>query len=234
MLPLFNNPVTLLAKNLGSLQGKLVGSFPAHRLLLDAQPCDHFALPGFLHHQPLAIFRVALLTTVPKATMELENRFRLLVITIHSSTKNLPLPSMTTTSMVNVGASLLRLPLEPFDCNETASLLRVEGTLIGRRRGLYAVVEAVDFGLTTTAIISRMPHQVVSPGESGLTVPTSVGARNLLEICDQEGVSVVKTHVQQRNTNLIIVGRDVSQDEVAVRLHLVSRNTLLEMLFKKG
>ena len=166
--------------------------------------------------------------------MELENRFRLWVITIHSNAKNLPLPSMTATCMVDVDAPLLRLPLEPLYCNKTASLLRVEGALVGRRRCLYAVVEAVDFGLTTTAIVCHMPHQVVSPGESCLAVPASVGARDLLEVCDQEGVTVVKTHVQQRTTNLVIVGWNVGQDEVTVRLHRVSSNTLLEMLFKKG
>ena len=166
--------------------------------------------------------------------MELENRFRLLVIAIHSSAKNLPLPSMTATCMVDVDAPLLRLPLEPFDCNETASLLRVEGTLVGRRRCLYAVVGTVDFGLTTTATACHMSHQMARFGESCLAFPASVGARDLLEVCDQEGVSVVKTHVQQRNTNLIIIGWDVGQDEVTVRLHRVSSNTLLEMLFKKG
>ena len=113
VLPLFNHPVTPLAKILGSLQGKLIGSFPVHRLLLNAQPWDHFTLPGLLQHQPLAVFRVALLTAVPKATVKLENRFRLWVIPINSSAKNLPLPSMSATGMVDVDAPILRLPLEP-------------------------------------------------------------------------------------------------------------------------
>ena len=155
MLPLFNHPVTLFAKKLSPKQGELVSGFPAYRLLLGVQPWDHFALPGLLLHWLLMLFRVALLTTVPKTTMELENRFRLWVITIHSSAKNLPLPSMTATCMVDVDAPLLRLPLEPLYCNKTASLLRVEGALVGRRRCLYAVVEAVDFGLTTTAIVCQ-------------------------------------------------------------------------------
>ena len=111
--------------------------------------------------------------------------------------------------MVDVDAPLLRLPLEPLYCNKTASLLRVEGALVGRRRCLYAVVEAVDFGLTTTAIVCHMSHQMARFGESCLAFPASVGARDLLEICDQEGVPVVKTHVQQRASNLVIVGRDV-------------------------
>ena len=124
--------------------------------------------------------------------MELENRFRLLVITIHSSPKNLSLASMAATCMVDVNASILCLPLEPLYCNKTASMLRVESALVGRSRRFYLVVGTVDFGLTTTAIVSRMPHQVVSPGESCLAVPASVGARNLLEVCDQESVTVVK------------------------------------------
>ena len=85
VLPLFNHPVTLFAQKLSPQQGELVGGFPAYWLLLGVQPWDHFALPGLLQHQPLAIFRVALFTTVPEATVKLENRFRLRVITIHFS-----------------------------------------------------------------------------------------------------------------------------------------------------
>ena len=210
MLPLFNHPVTLLAQKLGPQQGDLVGRFPAHRLLLGAQPWDHFALPGLLLHWLLALFRVTLLTTMPKTTVKLENRFRLWVITVHSSAKNLTLPAMTATCMVDVDAPLLRLPLEPLYCNKTASLLRVESALVGRRRCLYAVVEAVDFGLTTTATACHMSHQMARFGESCLAFPTSVGARDLLEVCDQEGVTVVKAHVQQRMfTKLVIISWDV-------------------------
>ena len=54
-----------------------------------------------------------------------------------------------------------------------------------------------------------MSHQIASLGESCLAVPASVSARDLLEVCDQEGVTVVKTHVQQRTTNLVIVGWNV-------------------------
>ena len=91
VLPLFDHPVALLAQKLGPLQGELVGGFPAYRLLLGVQPWDHFALPGLLLHKPLALFGVALLAVMPKAAVELENRFRLRVIPIHSSAKNLPL-----------------------------------------------------------------------------------------------------------------------------------------------
>ena len=51
------HPVTLLAKRLSPLQGKRVGSFPVHRLLLSVQPWDHFALPGILLHRLLAILQ---------------------------------------------------------------------------------------------------------------------------------------------------------------------------------
>ena len=136
--------------------------------------------------------------------------------------------------MVDVDAPPLRLPLEPFDCNEAATLLRVEGALVGRNRGLYAVGGAVDLGLAVAASVSHMARQVARLGESRLAFPASVGARNLLEVCDQEGVPVVKTHVQQRTPNLVIVGREVGQDKVSVRLNRVSRNTLLEMVFKQG
>ena len=98
---------------------------------------------------------------------------------------------MTTTRMVDVDASLLRLPLEPFDCNENCKSkkglkARVKSALVDRSRRFYLVVGTVDFGLTTTTIVSHMPRQVVNPGESCLTVPASVGARNLPEVCDQE------------------------------------------------
>ena len=96
------------------------------------------------------------------------------------------------------------------------------------------VVGTVDLGLASAAIIGCMPCQVASLGESRLAFPASVGARDLLEVCDQEGVPIVKTHVQQRSTNLVIVSWDVGQNEVTVRLHRVSRNTLLKMIFKQG
>ena len=234
MLPLFDHLVALLAQKFGSQQGELVGGLPAHRLLLSVQLGDHCALPCLLQHQPLAIFGVALLTAVPEAAVKLENRFRLRVIAVHSSAENLPLAPMPAPRVVDVDAPLLRLPLEPFDCKEAATLLGVEGALVGRSWGFYAVVRAGNIGLATAATVCRMPGQVASLGESCLTFPASVGASDLPEICDQEGVPVVKTHVQQRTTNLVIVGRNVGQDEVAVRLHRVSSNTLLEMIFKKG
>ena len=135
--------------------------------------------------------------------------------------------------VMNVNASPFCLPLKPLDCNETATLLGVKGALVGGRRKLDAGVGAVDFGLPAAATACHMADQMTRLGESRLASPASVVVRNLLEVFDQGSVPVVKAHVQQRPSNLIIVGREVGQDEVAVRLNRVSRNALFEMTFKK-
>ena len=110
--------------------------------------------------------------------MVLEDGLRLGVITINSSTQNLPLTSMTTTSVVDVNTPLLCLPLKPFDCDETATGLGVKGFLVGRWWKLDAVVRADDLGLPASAAVC-MTQQVISPSESRLTTPTSVGTSNL-------------------------------------------------------
>ena len=134
---------------------------------------------------------------------------------------------------MNVNATPFCLPLKPLDCNETATLLRVKGALVGGRWKLDAGVGAADFGLPAAATVCHMPDQMTRLCESRLASPASVVVRNLLEVFDQKGVPVVKAHVQQRPSNLIIVGREVGQDEVAVRLNRVSCNTLFEMTFKQ-
>ena len=85
---------------------------------------------------------------------------------------------MATTSVVGVDAPLPCLPLKSFDCDETATGLGVEGFLVGRWWELDAVVRADDLGLPASAA-ACMTQQVVRPGESPLTTPTSVGAGNL-------------------------------------------------------
>ena len=115
---------------------------------------------------------------MPEATVVLEDGLRLGVITINSSTQNLPLTSMTTTSVVNVNAPLLCLPLKPFDCDKTATGLGVKGFLVGRWWKLDAVVRADYLGLPTSAAACMM-QQVVRSGESRLTTPTSVRTSNL-------------------------------------------------------
>ena len=233
VLPLLNHRVASGAEMFGSLQGESVGILPSQGLALTVPSGYHIALLGLLLYQPLSLVGVALQTTMPEATVELEDGFRLRVITIHPSTQNMSLTAMPAPRVMDVDASLLCLPLEPFDCNETATRLRVEGTLIGGSRELNAVVRAINLGLPTTAS-ACMPHQVARLCESRLTIPTSVVARDLFEVSDQEGVPIEKPHCQNWPTGSVIVGWEVGQDEVTVRLHRVSGNALFEVLFKQG
>ena len=115
---------------------------------------------------------------MPETTVVAEDSFRLGVITVHPGAKNASLTPMTTTSVVNVNTPLLCLPLEPFGCDEAATGLGKKGFLVGRWRELDAVVRADDLGLPASAT-ACVSHQVVRPGESRLTNPTSVGAGNL-------------------------------------------------------
>ena len=78
-----------------------------------------------------------------------------------------------------------------------------------------------------------MAHQVGSLGESRLKIPPSEGAGNLGEVSDQECVPRIKTHCQNRPSDLIVVGRKMSQDEVTVGLRRVRGNALFEVLFKQ-
>ena len=86
---------------------------------------------------------------------------------------------MTTTSVVDVNAPLLCLPLKPFDCDETATGLGVKGFLVGRWWKLDAVVRAEDLGLPASATACCVPQQIARLGESRLTTPTSVRTSNL-------------------------------------------------------
>ena len=117
---------------------------------------------------------------------------------------------MPTPRVMNVNASPFCLPLEPLDCNETATLLGVKGALVGGRRKLDAGVGTVDLVLPAAATACHMPDQMTRLGETRLASPASVVVRNLLEVFDQEGVPVVKAHVQQRPSNLIIGVKGVS------------------------
>ena len=128
--PLLDNPVARVSQKLGSLQSQIVSNLPAHRLALAVQPCLHLALFGRLQYRPISIFGVALLATMPEATVKLKDGLRLGVIPIHLSVQNSTLAPMTAPGMMDVNAPLLRLPLEPFGCNEAATSLRVEGFLV--------------------------------------------------------------------------------------------------------
>ena len=128
VFPLLNHHVTRGSQKLGSLQSETVGILPLHGLALAVKSGYHFALFGLLH-KPRSLLGVALLATMPEATVELEDGFRLGVITIYRSTKNVSLTPMATKSVVNVNASLLGFPLKPFGCDETAMTLGVKGFL---------------------------------------------------------------------------------------------------------
>ena len=78
-----------------------------------------------------------------------------------------------------------------------------------------------------------MTKQAARLCESGLTIPTSVVVRHLFDVSDQECMTLVETHCQNRPTNFVIVGWKMSQDEVAVWLNRVSCNALFEVLFKQ-
>ena len=74
---------------------------------------------------------VALLATVPKATMVLEDRVGLGVITINGNVEDVSLASMSTQRVMNVNATLLCFPLKPFGCDEAATVGGIEGSLVG-------------------------------------------------------------------------------------------------------
>ena len=131
MFPLLDHRVARVSQKLGSLQSETVGILPLHRVALAVQSCDHIALFGPLPYEPLSLLRVALLATMPEATVVLEDSFRLGVITIHPGAKNSPLTPMATTSVMDVDAPLLCLPLEPFCADETATRLGIESFLVG-------------------------------------------------------------------------------------------------------
>ena len=131
VFPLLDHRVARISQKLGSLQSETVGILPLHGVALAVQSCDHIALFGHLPYEPLSLFGVALLATMPVATVVLEDSFRLGVITIHPGAQNSPLASMTTTSVMDVDAPLLCLRLEPFYGDETATRLGIKGFLVG-------------------------------------------------------------------------------------------------------
>ena len=166
------------------------------------------------------------------AAVVLEDSVSLRVIAVNGNVEDVSLSPMTAPRVMDVNAPLLCLPLEPFDCNEATSLIRIEGSLVGWSRHPDTVVGAIDLGPPTTAS-TCMPNRVARLGESRLAIPTSVVLRNLREVSDQKSMPIVKTHCQNWPADFFIVGREVGQDEVPVGLHRVSRNALFEVLFKQ-
>ena len=131
VFPLLNHRVARVSKKLSSHQSETVGILSFHGVALAVPSCDHIALFGPLLYEPLSLLGVALLATMPEATMVLEDSFRLRVITIHQDAQNMPLAPMATTSVMDVDAPLLCLPLEPFCGDEAATNLGIEDFLVG-------------------------------------------------------------------------------------------------------
>ena len=68
---------------------------------------------------------------MPKATVELKDSVGLGVITVNGNIKDVSLASMATQRVVNVDSPLLCFPLEPFGCDKYATVVGIEGSLIG-------------------------------------------------------------------------------------------------------
>ena len=182
---------------LGPLQSQPISNLPGD-CLSPVHP-DHLLTLDGGGEAPLA--------PVPTTTMVLEDSVGRGVITVNGNVEDVSLTPMATQCVVNENAPLLCFPLEPFGADETASVVRIEGSLV-------------------TIHMRRMC-------ESGLTIPTSVAVRHLFDVSDQEGVPLVNTHCQNRPANFVIVGGKLGLDEVTVWLNRVSGNALFEVLFKQ-
>ena len=121
VFPLLHHCVTSVAEMLDPLQSEPISDLPGD-YLAPVHPDHLLSLGGLL---------VALLATVPKATMVLEDRVGLGVITINGNVEDVSLTPMATSSMVNVNAPLLCFPLEPFVADETTTVVGIEGSLVG-------------------------------------------------------------------------------------------------------
>ena len=131
VFPLLDHRVTRVSQELGSHQGETVGVLPLHGLALAVPPYDQLALFVQLRHGSTSSFGIALLATVPEATVVLEDGLCLGVITVHPSAQNVPLAPMATTSVMGMNAPPLCLPFKPFCSDEAATSLGVEGFLVG-------------------------------------------------------------------------------------------------------
>ena len=121
VFPLLHHCVTSVAEMLGPLQSEVVGNFP----------CDCLAPVHPYHLLSLVGSGVALPATVPKTTMVLEDSVGLGMITVNGNVEDVSLTSMATPRVMEVNAPLLCLPLEPFGCNKTATVVWIEGSLVG-------------------------------------------------------------------------------------------------------
>ena len=121
VFPLLHHCVASVAEMLVPLQSQPISNHPGD-CLSPVHPDHLLALDGG-GEAPLA--------PVPFTTMVLENSVGRGVITINGNVENVSLTSMVTQRVVNVNAPLLGLPLELFGANETATVVRIEGSLVG-------------------------------------------------------------------------------------------------------
>ena len=121
MFPLFNHCVTSVAKLLGSHQSETINNLP----------CDCLAPVHPYHLLSLVGSGVALLATVPFTAMVLEDSVGCGVITVNGNVENVWLAPMPAPCVMDVNVSLLCFPLEPFGCDETATVVGIESSLVG-------------------------------------------------------------------------------------------------------
>ena len=103
------------------------------------------------------------------------------MITVNGNVEDVSLAPMPAPCAMDVNVPLLCFPLEPFGCDETATVVGIEGSLVGRCRCPDMFVRAVDFGLPAGAT-ACVTNQVARLCESGLTIPTSVSVRDCLDV----------------------------------------------------
>ena len=108
VFPLFDHCVTSVTELLGSHQSQPISNLPGY-CLAPVHP-DHLLSLGWL--------LVALLATVPKTTMVLEDSVGLEMITINGNVEDVSLTPMATPCVMDVNAPLLCLPLEPFGADK--------------------------------------------------------------------------------------------------------------------
>ena len=106
---------------LGLLQSEAVGNFP----------CDCPAPVHPYHLLSLVWSGVALLATVPFTVMVLKDRVGLGMITINGNIEDVLLAPMPAPCVMDVNVPLLCFPLKPFGCDETATVVGIEGSLVG-------------------------------------------------------------------------------------------------------
>ena len=122
VFPLLNHCVASVAEMLGSLQSESVGNFHCHCLALFVSPPYHLS--------SLVWLLVALLAPVPITSIVLEDSVGRGVITVNGNVEDVSLAPMIAPCVMDVNAPLLGLPLEPFGCDETATVVGIEGSLI--------------------------------------------------------------------------------------------------------